>query len=371
MPIFEQGYQHWNGKLASQAWRWWAITRHGVLMQFRSKLTRAVLVLCVGPAFAFAAFMILWSLFEQGNAYIKPLMGFILPKELLDVPHEYRLAVWTLAYHFFFYIQYFLLMLLVLLVGPHLISKDLRFNALPLYLSRPIRRWEYFLGKLGVIGFFVLMVTAVPAVLAWILGVLFSLKLSIVVEVLPLLWGSILVSLVIAVSYGLLMLALSSLSRNSRYVSMMWFGFWMLSKSLFLMLFISSGFQEWANLANFTKNVQRIQEAVMNTEGAWKKIDAGYKIAQDAMKKAGADKLDNFLPGQTNRRRGPMSPERIEASDGRIGVSVFSENGTRYVRSSDIRSLYPWWWSALTLSGLGVLSLCILLYRVKSLDRLR
>lgn len=109
----------------------------------------------------------------------------------------------------------------------------------------------------------------------------------------------------------------------------------------------------------------------MNTEGAWKKIDAGYKIAQDAMKKAGADKLDNFLPGQTNRRRGPMSPDRIEASDGRIGVSVFEENGTRYVRSSDIRSLYPWWWSALTLSGLGVLSLCILLYRVKSLDRLR
>ncbi len=371
MPIFEQGYQHWNGKLASQAWRWWAITRHGVLMQFRSKLTRAVLAICVGPAFAIAGFMILWSLFEQGNTYIKPLMGMFLPKELLDVPHEYRLAIWTLAYHFFFYVQYFLLMLIVLLVGPQLISKDLRFNALPLYLSRPIRRWEYFLGKLGVIGFFVMLVTAGPAVLAWILGVLFSLKLSIVVEVFPLLWGSILVSLIIALSYGLLILALSSLSRNSRYVSMMWFGFWMLSKFLFLLLFISSGYQEWANLASFTKNVQRIQEHVMDTEGAWQKIDQGYKIAQDAIKKAGAGKIDGFLPGQSNRRRGPMSPERIEEADGRIGLTVFSDGNNKFVRSSEIRSLYPWWWSALTLLGLGVLSLCILLYRVKSLDRLR
>ncbi|HMO35873.1 MAG TPA: hypothetical protein PKA06_07520, partial [Gemmatales bacterium] len=128
MPIFEQGYQHWNGKLHGQAWRWWAISWHGVRMQLRSTLTRTVLALCIGPAFGIAAFMILWSLFEQGNAYIKPIMGFFLPKELLDVPHEYRLAVWTLAYHFFFYVQYFLLMIIVLLIGPQLISKDLRFN---------------------------------------------------------------------------------------------------------------------------------------------------------------------------------------------------------------------------------------------------
>ena len=44
------------------------------------------------------------------------------------------------------------LALLVLLVGPSLISQDLRFNAIPLYFSRPLRRFDYFVGKLGVIG---------------------------------------------------------------------------------------------------------------------------------------------------------------------------------------------------------------------------
>ena len=43
-------------------------------------------------------------------------------------------------------------MFLVLLVGPELISQDLRFNAMPLYFARPVRRLDYFVGKLGVIA---------------------------------------------------------------------------------------------------------------------------------------------------------------------------------------------------------------------------
>ena len=30
MPIFDQGYQHWNGELSGHGWRWYAIARHGV-----------------------------------------------------------------------------------------------------------------------------------------------------------------------------------------------------------------------------------------------------------------------------------------------------------------------------------------------------
>ncbi|MBL8822783.1 MAG: ABC transporter permease subunit [Planctomycetia bacterium] len=368
MPIFDQGYQHWNGKLASQVWRWWAITRHGVRMQFRSKLTRLCVISCFGPALALATFMIIWSLFEQGNTYIKPLIGFILPEELLNVPEEYRLTVWTLAYHFFFYIQFFLLMILVLLVGPNLISKDIRFNALPLYLSRPIRRWEYFLGKLGVITFFVMLVTAAPAVFAWILGVLFSLKFSIIIDVLPLLWGSILVSLMISVVFGLWMLALSSLTKNSRYVSMMWFGWWLLTNSLWVMLFFASRFEEWSNLASFTKNVQRVEEAILGTESAWKKVDDAYKLTRElALKKASNLPVPGMNFGRGNRN----NPDKPLPEDYQVLTQRITVGGKVLVRSSDVRSLYPWYWSAGVLVFMGVLSLCILMFRVKSLDRLR
>ena len=54
----------------------------------------------------------------------------------------------------------------VLLVGPGLISRDLRFNALPLYFSRPLRRIDYFLGKLGVVVAFLGLVLVVPSAIA-------------------------------------------------------------------------------------------------------------------------------------------------------------------------------------------------------------
>ena len=89
-------------------------------------------------------------------------------------PKAFRPAIWTLAYDFFFRIQTFFAMILVAIVGPDLISQDLRFNAMPLYLSRPLRRIDYFLGKLGVIAFFLGAVAILPAIAAYLLGLAFS-----------------------------------------------------------------------------------------------------------------------------------------------------------------------------------------------------
>ena len=97
---------------------------------------------------------------EQGN--LEPLRKqcprlarFInLPPELLDGPKGFRVEFWTVCYSMFFNVEMYVFMLLVLITGPRLVSQDLRYNAIPLYLSRPLRRIDYFLGKLGVIAFF-------------------------------------------------------------------------------------------------------------------------------------------------------------------------------------------------------------------------
>ena len=61
------------------------------------------------------------------------------------------------------------------------------------------------------------------------LGLLFSLDITIVRDTFAMLLASIAYGLVIAVSAGLLMLALSSLSRNSRYVALFWLAVWFVS----------------------------------------------------------------------------------------------------------------------------------------------
>jgi ABC-2 type transport system permease protein len=142
MPIFDQGYQHWRGALSGHTWRWLAITRQGLRSQLKGKrsLARILLVMAWMPALVLVVVLALWGLFEQGSETILSLLRPMLPPGVAADPHAYRHAVWTISYSMFFKFDLFFIMLLVVITGPNLISRDLRFNALPLYFSRPIRR---------------------------------------------------------------------------------------------------------------------------------------------------------------------------------------------------------------------------------------
>ena len=178
----------------------------------------------------------LWGLVERQSALIEsitPLLSAFLGRPILagprDVPRRNLDALLPLSSWLG---ELWFSMVLVLLVGPNLISQDLRYNALPLYFSRPLRRIDYFLGKLGVIVAFLAAVIIVPSIVAYVLGLLFSLDITIVRDTSRILLASMCYGLVIAVSAGMLMLALSSLSRNSRYVALFWMGIWIVTSTV-------------------------------------------------------------------------------------------------------------------------------------------
>src|SRR5262245_27065582 len=147
MPIFDQGYQHWNGRLSGHAWRWLVIAREGARVHARTKGVRFLLILAWLPALALGAFLAIYGLLEQQSELFTPLLRGLLPQGVIDDPRTYRVPVWTLAFSSFLYCETFAAMVLVAVVGPNLISQDLRFNAIPLYFSKPLRRIDYFLGK--------------------------------------------------------------------------------------------------------------------------------------------------------------------------------------------------------------------------------
>jgi ABC-2 type transport system permease protein len=393
MPIFDQGYQHWKGALSGHAWRWLAITRQGLRGQLKAWL----------PALALVVALALWGMFEQGSETVIGLLQPMLPTGVAADPHAYRHAVWTISYSMFFKFEIFFIMLLVLVVGPNLISRDLRFNALPLYFSRPLGRLDYFLGKLGVIAALVAAVAVLPAVAAYILGVCFSLDLSVIRDTWRLLPASILYGLVIVVSAGMLMLALSSLSRRSLYVGIAWVGLWIISSAVASVL---GGIQReshfhtirqeemargnlgpnaqpfdpddpppvhnrqnrgisgeqwqrvqqrvdraeaeaaptnWRPLCSYTANVQRLGEALLNTDAAWVEIGRAVEAPRAVLKP--------FLG------RGGSNEESAAIDNRRLANQLVPQ--------------YPWIWSAGVLAGLLGLSIWTLSTRVKSLDRLK
>jgi ABC-2 type transport system permease protein len=354
MPIFDQGYQHWSGHLSSHAWRWLAITRRGVRNALRVRLIRVCLIVTWLPAIVLATALSLWGLVERQSELvesIKPLLASLLGQPILHGPRDYRVEIWTICFHVFLSWELWFAMLLVLLAGPNLISQDLRYNALPLYFSRPLRRTDYFIGKLGVIVALLAMAIILPAIVAYLLGLAFSLDVTILRDTLGILAGCVLYGLIIAVSAGLLMLALSSLSRNSRYIALLWMAIWIITGTVSLILVtvdqemrmdharthpdewlseaawtaeVEAATSNWRPLVSYTANLRRIGERLLATNAAW-------------------ERLSQLSPPATR------------------GVFLTQTVNTRY----------PWYWSAGVLVALGALSVCILNLSIKSLDRLK
>jgi ABC-2 type transport system permease protein len=418
MPIFDQGYQHWTGPLAGHAWRWFAITRNGVRAQLKGRLLRLLLLGAWVPALALVVVLACWGLLEQQAETVLKFMRDILPVELIAKPAEYRSAVWTVIYSFFFRAELVSALFLVTIVGPNLVSRDLRFNALPLYFSRPLRRSDYFLGKLGVIGFYLLATLAGPAVVAYLFGVGFSLSLGVIRDTHHLLWASLAYSLVITLSAGTLMLAMSSLTRRSIYVGLAWAGFvfftWTVSTILIEIRYederrelTQESLKQWVQDHPPPEGVQmsgpypifrggragrndetnrwfrewsqanesiRLQAEVANAEqlkSDWRPlVSYPTNLIHLGDTLLGTDAAWVALGKAVERPRAALAPIAMIHGRGRLPREMTRAANDRLLADQFVWQ-FPWTWSAGVLGGLGLASVFVLTRRVKSLDRLK
>ncbi len=386
MPIFDQGYQHWNGTLSGHAWRWATIARHGVRAGMQGRITRTLLLASWVPALGLVFVLCVWGLLERKSSVVEPMLPMLrfLAPEMLADPKGYRIPVWTICYDYFLLTELRFSMILILLIGPNLISGDLRFNALPLYFSRPLRRVDYFVGKLGVIAGFLAMTTILPAVVAYGLGLLFSLDWTIVRDTFKLLLSSVAYGAVIALSAGLLVLALSSLSRNSRYVVLMWLGVWVVTSLLSAMLGeVDQDQRRHAMNVRVTREWQ--QASPPTTTGSAKLTPAEQARRQRSFQEAHRRARDELHAEELRAARSDWRPVLSYTSNlSRVGRELLGTDAAwRTVatllppgrRESFLHQYtgpqHPWQWSAWVLLSLFGLSAWILHVRVKSLDRLR
>jgi ABC-2 type transport system permease protein len=348
----------------------------------KGRFLRIAIILAWLPAVALAGGLCVWGLLEQKSDLVRPLLSFLsfLGPEILADPRAYRVEAWTLCYDYFLLTELRFSMIVVLLVGPSLISQDLRFNSLPLYFSRPLRRIDYFLGKLGVIAVFLGFVLILPSLIAYALGLLFSLDVTIVRDTFPLLLACLGYGAIMTLTAGLLILALSSLSRNSRYIGLFWLGVWFVTSIVGTVL----------------ENVNRQH----HRQEMYRKMAEADRTAQvNARPRSPAEQQKQMMARGESMQKlwGDVQREELEASktDWRPMVS-FTANlsrvgshllGTQAVWEKLSQNVpagerarflldnagpkYPWYWSAGVLAVLCGISVCILNFRVKSLDRLK
>jgi len=154
MAVYEQSYKRYAGPLTPEWSRFLIIPRHAYRVVFGSKLFTGFYVLCFIPLLVEA---IMIYLHHNVNALGIMQVNVV---ELFPVDASF--------FQTFTNIQGGFASLVALLIGPPLVSRDLRNNALPLYLCRPFSRTEYVLGKMSVLLILLSGITWVPQLLMFL-----------------------------------------------------------------------------------------------------------------------------------------------------------------------------------------------------------
>src|SRR6476646_9344327 len=118
--------------------------------------------------------------------------------------------------------QHVFVFFITVYVGAGLIANDRRANALQIYLSKPLTRAEYIFGKLAILMTFLALVTWLPAIVLLIVQIAFAGNFTFFKNN-AFLFPAITVFAFIEVALASsTMLALSSLSKSSRYVAILY-----------------------------------------------------------------------------------------------------------------------------------------------------
>jgi ABC-2 type transport system permease protein len=151
MAVYELTYKQYLGKLTPEWSRFLIIPRHAFRDVFKSKLFTAFFVLCFLPLLIEAILIYL-----HHNVSALAIMR-VNVRELIPIDASFFQTFVNLQGGFAFFVT--------LLVGPPLVARDVRNNALPLYLCRPFSRAEYVLGKMAVLLILLSAITWVPQLL--------------------------------------------------------------------------------------------------------------------------------------------------------------------------------------------------------------
>lgn len=239
MPIHDQGYRRYGGTRAPRGRAWAVVTKAGLRTLFAKRAFVALLLLSWMPFFVRAV-----QMYAAANL---PQASFLAPTS-----QTFRQFLGQQDLFVFFVTVY---------VGAGLIANDRRAHALQLYLSKPLTRAEYVFGKLAILLTFILLITWVPAIVLLIVQVAFAGNFTFFRSNLFLFPAITIFTFIEAIVGSMSMLALSSLSSNSRYVGILYAALIFFSGAVFVVLKVATG-SAWWSWISMVNNVQEVGDLI-------------------------------------------------------------------------------------------------------------
>jgi ABC-type transport system involved in multi-copper enzyme maturation permease subunit len=235
-PIHDQTYRRYEGARQPPGRAWQVILWNGV----RGVLARRIFIGIL--LFAWIPFIVRTVQLYVVSAY--PQANQIVP-------------VSVTTFQEFIEQQSFSVFLITVFVGAGLIASDRRANALQIYLAKPLLRTEYIAGKLGILVTFLTFITLVPGLLLILMQIMFAGNLDFVRQNLFVVPAMVLAALVRILVASCTMLALSSLSKSTRYVATLYAGTIFFTEAVYGVLRLITGSTRvaWVSIGGNIENV--------------------------------------------------------------------------------------------------------------------
>ena len=239
MPIHDQSYRRYGGKRGEPGQAWTVIAEAGIRNMIRKRTFIGLLLFAWLPFIIRAVQIYIASNFPQAALLAPTAETF---REFMDQQTP-----------FVFFVTIY--------VGAGLIANDRRANALQIYLSKPLMRVEYIVGKLTILAVFLLLVTLVPGILLLMLQIAFAGSFEFARKNVFLFPAITLAGLLQVLLASFTMLALSSLSKSARYVAILYAGVLFFTKAMFGALALITGGTRVA-WVSFSDNLTQVVDVI-------------------------------------------------------------------------------------------------------------
>jgi ABC-2 type transport system permease protein len=239
VPIHDQSYRRYGGAREAPGRAWLVIARRGIQNMIARRMFLGLML------FAWIPFVV-----RAVQFYVAA-----------NVPGATILAVSGETFRDFVEQQGAFVFFVTIWAGAGLIANDRRANALQIYLSKPLSRVEYIAGKLAVLAFFLLLVTWVPGMLLLLLQGLLAGSFSFVRSNLYLFPALTLSAFLQVLLAAFTMLALSSLSKSSRYVGILYAGIVFFTEAMYGVLFLITRGTA-VSWVSFTANLEQVVDVI-------------------------------------------------------------------------------------------------------------
>jgi ABC-2 type transport system permease protein len=243
VPIHDQSYRRYAGSKEAPGRAWSVIAIAGIRTMLRRRMFLGLLLFA-------------WIPFTVRAVQIYVAANFPQASMLAPTADTFREFIDQQGVFVFFVTIY---------VGAGLIANDRRANALQIYLSKPLMRAEYIAGKFATLATFLLLVTWLPGILLLVLQILFAGSFTFARQNAFLFPAITVASFLQVIVASFAMLALSSLSKSSRYVGILYAGAMFFSEAVFavLRLILGGTGSSWisfpANLAQVIDVIFRLR----------------------------------------------------------------------------------------------------------------